>query len=58
MKMPFSDKWADIYGDFAEDFKACYGRSPWFSDKMLSAKGITRKDLREAWKRIDEKEAC
>lgn len=52
MKAEFTDAWAESFSDFCENFKDCYGRSPWFADDMLIAKGITRDDLRKAWKRM------
>jgi len=54
MKKPFSDKWAEEISDFSDSFKSCYGRRPHFIDSMLAKKGVTRKDLHDAWDRNSE----
>lgn len=54
MKKPFTDKWAEEISDFSDSYKGVYGRRPEFYDAMLSKKGLTRKDISDAWKRLDE----
>ena len=54
MKAPFSDEWAEEISDFSDSFKSVYGYRPRFIDDMLLAKGKTRKDLHEAWERLEE----
>ena len=55
MKAPFNDDWALAISDFNEAFKDCYGRSSWFFKDMLNAKGVTYKDVTDAWDRDYEK---